>query len=175
MIGSLIAILGVGFIILGNGEGLEIHPMGDLLALCASLSWAIYSLVIKPLLPLYSGFYISRKLFFYGVLTSLPLLFMQQEPSHLGLLADFNQPQYLLNFLFLVLLCSVAAYVIWNETMKILGPVTTNNYLYAQPLVTMIAGALWLAEPITLFGALGCALIIGGLVITDHLPSHSRK
>lgn len=175
ILGSLIAIVGVGFIILSNGQGLEIHPTGDLLALSASLSWAIYSLVIKPLLPLYSAFYISRKLFFYGVLTSFPLLFLQQEPSHLMLLFDLAQPKFILNFLFLVLICSVAAYVIWNETMKILGPVTTNNYIYGQPVVTMIAGAIWLNEPITLFGAIGCLLIIGGLVITDHLPSHSSK
>ena len=171
ILGSLVALLGVGFIIVSNGDGFEIHPMGDLLAICASVSWAIYSLVIKPLLPIYSGFYISRKLFFYGVLTSLPLLFLQQEPSHLGLLFDFSQAKYLFNFLFLVLICSVAAYVIWNETMKILGPVTTNNYLYGQPLVTMIAGALWLAEPITLLGAIGCVLIIGGLILSDRLPS----
>lgn len=175
IIGSIVAIFGVGCIILSNGQGFEIHPMGDLLALCAALSWAIYSLVIKPLLPVYNGFYISRKLFLYGVLTSLPLLLMQQEPSHLPLLFDFNQSKYLLNFLFLVLICSVSAYVIWSEGMKILGPVTTNNYLYAQPLVTMIAGAFWLNESITWLGIIGCLLIIGGLIITDHLPSFSRR
>ena len=175
LIGSFIAIIGVGFIILSSANGLEIHPLGDLLAISAALSWAIYGLIIKPLLPYYNGFYISRKLFFYGVLTSLPLIFIQNEPLHLGLLIDFQQPKFLINFLFLVIVCSVAAYVIWNETMKILGPVTTNNYLYAQPLVTMIAGAIWLSEPLTLFGCIGCFLIIGGLVITDHLPSLSKS
>lgn len=174
IIGSTIAIVGVGCIILSNGNGFEIHPMGDLLALSAALSWAVYSLVIKPLLPVYNGFYISRKLFFYGVLTSIPLLLMQQEPSHVGLLFNMAEPKYLLNFLFLVLICSVSAYVVWNETMKIIGPVTTNNYLYAQPLVTMIAGAIWLAEPVTVLGGIGCVLIIGGLVITDHMPSFKR-
>lgn len=175
IIGSIIAIVGVACIILSNGQGFEIHPMGDLLAISAALSWAIYSLVIKPLLPVYSGFYISRKLFFYGVLTSLPLLFMQQEPSHLGLIFDLAQPKFIFNFLFLVLICSVAAYVIWNETMKTIGPVTTNNYLYAQPLVTMIAGSIWLNEPVTILGCVGCLLIIGGLVITDHLPSLRKR
>lgn len=174
-IGSLIALVGVCFIILSNGDGLEIHPMGDLLAISASVSWAIYSLVVKPLLPVYNGFYISRKLFFYGVLTSLPLLFMQQEPVHMGLLFDFNEPKFFFNFMFLVLICSVSAYVIWNETMKQLGPVVTNNYLYGQPLCTMIAGAIWLSEPITFLGIIGCALIIGGLILSERLPSHSSS
>lgn len=173
--GSILAFVGVGFVILSNGTGLEIHPAGDLLALCASLSWAIYSLVVKPLLPHYNGFYISRKLFFYGVITSIPLLLMQPEESHLHLLWDFNQSEYILNFLFLVMICSVAAYVIWNESMKVLGSVTTNNYLYGQPVVTMIAAAIWLSEGITWMGCLGCILIILGLIVTDHLPSIKQK
>lgn len=173
--GSILAFVGVGFVILSNGTGLEIHPVGDLLALCASLSWAIYSLVVKPLLPHYNGFYISRKLFFYGVITSIPLLLMQPEESHLHLLWDFNQSEYILNFLFLVMICSVAAYVIWNESMKVLGSVTTNNYLYGQPVVTMIAAAIWLSEGITWMGCLGCILIILGLIVTDHLPSIKQK
>lgn len=175
IIGSIVAFVGVAFVILSNGQGLEIHPTGDLLALCAALSWAIYSLVVKPLLPLYNGFYISRKLFFYGVLTSIPLLLMQPEASHLPLLWDFAQPKYILNFAFLVLICSVAAYVIWNEAMKIIGSVTTNNYLYGQPIVTMIAAAIWLGEGITWMGCLGCLLIIVGLIITDHLPALKSK
>lgn len=173
--GSILAFVGVGFVILSNGTGLEIHPAGDLLALCASLSWAIYSLVVKPLLPHYNGFYISRKLFFYGVITSIPLLLMQPEESHLHLLWDFNHSEYILNFLFLVMICSVAAYVIWNESMKVLGSVTTNNYLYGQPVVTMIAAAIWLSEGITWMGCLGCILIILGLIVTDHLPSIKQK
>lgn len=174
MIGSIAALIGVGCIIFSSGTGLEIHPKGDLLALAASLSWAIYSLLVKRLLPLYNGFFITRKLFFYGVLTSLPLLFTQSEPLHYSALIGPNALYLILNFLFLILICSATAYVIWNETMKVLGPVTTNNYLYAQPVVTMIAAALFLGEGMTLLGILGCVLIIGGLIVTDHLPGAKR-
>ena len=66
-------------------------------------------------------------------------------------------------------MCSVLAYLLWNEVMKKLGPVAANNYLYGQPLVTMVAGALLLNEPITLFGYIGCALVIGGLILSDKL------
>ena len=53
--------------------------------------------------------------------------------------------------------------------MKYLGPVVTNNYLYLQPLVTMVAAFFILHEQIYLLGYIGCALIIGGLVCTDKL------
>ena len=169
IIGSIIAFIGVGCIIFSHGASLEIRPAGDLLALSAAFSWAIYTIAIKKLIPHYNSMFISRKLFFYGVITAIPLLLIQNEPYHIAELLEFSHPEYFLNFAFLVVMCSVAAYLIWNESMKYLGAVTANNYLYMQPLVTMVAAYFVLGENIYLLGYVGCVLIIGGLVISDKL------
>ena len=173
LIGSLIAFAGVFCIIFSHGEGFVFRPKGDVLALSASLSWAVYTIAVKRLIPIYNSFFITRKLFFYGVLTSLPLLFAKvpadEIGQHLLLLVDFSHPIYFSNFAFLVIMCSVVSYLIWNEVMKKIGTVAANNYLYGQPLVTMVAGALILGEPIYPLGYLGCVLIIGGLVLSDKL------
>lgn len=174
IIGSIIAFAGVACIIFSSGEGFEIKPKGDLLALTAAFSWAIYTIVVKKLIPIYNSFFITRKLFFYGTLTALPLLFAQEAPYHINLLWDLSQPEYMLNLLFLVAMCSVMAYLVWNETMKNLGPVTANNYLYGQPLVTMIIAAIVLGESINFLGYTGCVLIIGGLIISDKLQNGIR-
>lgn len=170
IVGSLVAFIGAACIIFSHGETLEIRPAGDLLALMSALSWAVYTMAIKRLLPLYTGFFVSRKLFFYGVLSALPILAFQAEPLHLHLLFNFMEPKYILNFLFLVLVCSLAAYVIWNEVMRILGPVAANNYLYFSPIVTMVAAYFILGENIFLLGYIGCVLIIGGLIWSDKCP-----
>ena len=171
LIGSVVSFIGAGCIIFSHGESLEFRPAGDLLALTAAFSWAIYTMAIKRILPLYNGFFVTRKLFFYGVITALPLLILDKGASHIQLLWDFAQPQYIMNFLFLVLMCSLAAYLIWNEVMRILGPVSANNYLYLQPLVTMIAAYFFLGENIYLLGYVGCVLIIGGLIYSDKCPT----
>lgn len=175
IIGSAVAFAGVGCVVFSSGDSLEIHPKGDLLALSAAMSWAIYTIVVKRLIPLYSGLFITRKLFFYGVLTALPLLFLQHEPYHLHLLFDLDNPQYLMNLAFLVIMCSCAAYLIWNEVMKVLGSVTANNYLYLQPIVTLVAAWFVLGERVYPLGYLGCALIIGGLVMADKLDLDRHK
>lgn len=167
LIGSLVAFIGVGCIIFSHGETMELHPEGDLLAITAAFCWAIYTVAIKRIIPNYTSLFITRKLFFYGVITALPLLFIQQEPLHIMEIFDFNNPRYLMNFLFLVVMCSLVAYLVWNEAMKYLGPVTANNYLYMQPLVTMVAAYFVLGENIYLLGYIGCVLIIGGLIISD--------
>ena len=171
--GSLISFGGVTCIIFSSGENFEIKPTGDIIALCAAISWAIYTIVVKRLNPIYSSLFITRKLFFYGVITGLPLLIVQEQPLHLKLLFDLNQPTFLINFIFLGLLCSAFAYLIWNEVMKILGSIMSNNYLYVQPLVTMIAGYIVLGEKISFLGYLGCFFIIGGILISDKLKPQS--
>lgn len=171
ILGSVIAFIGVGFIVFSGAEGVEIHPLGDCLALSAALSWAVYCIAVKRLIPIYNSFFITRKLFFYGVITSLPLLLLQSEPLHLGTLFDFQRPEIILNFAFLVVMCSVAAYLLWNESMKLLGSVTANNYLYGQSPVTMIAAAIFLGDSITLGGIIGCIMIVGGLVMSDKYPN----
>lgn len=172
VIGSVIAFVGVGCIIFSHGEGFEINPLGDILALLSAFSWAIYAVGCKRLIPIYTSLFISRKLFFYGVLTAAPLMWIGEAPTHLGLL--FSNISFLFNLLFLVVFCSLLAYVVWNFAMKELGPVAANNYLYFQPLVTMIVAYFTLGEEISLLGYIGCVLIIGGLIISDKLKI-SRK
>ncbi len=174
IVGSVIAFIGVGCIIFSHGESLEIRPAGDLLALAAAFSWAIYSVAVKRVIPHYTSLFITRKLFFYGFITALPLLLLQDAPLHIGLLFDFNQPHYIFNFIFLVLMCSAAAYLIWNEALKYLGPVTANNYLYMQPIVTMVAAYIVLDEKIFILGYIGCVLIVGGLIISDKWNPSTR-
>lgn len=173
IIGSGVAFAGVALVIfsepISKGTGFEINPLGDLLSILCALSWAIYSIAVKNLIPFYNSLFITRKLFFYGLLTSIPLLIIQSEPLHYRILFDMSAPHYLMNLLFLALMCSTMAYLLWNESMKIIGPLATNNYIYLQPPVTMIAGCWLLGETIYPFGYVGCTLVLLGLVITDKI------
>ena len=172
VIGSLVAFVGVGLIIFSHGGGIEFNPLGDVLAMLSALSWAVYAVGCKRLVPIYTSLFITRKLFFYGVLTATPLLWIGGAPTHLqALLAN---SMYLMNLLFLVVVCSMLAFVIWNWAMKVLGQVAANNYLYLQPLVTMFVAYFTLGETISPLGYLGCLLIIGGLIISDKLKIRRR-
>lgn len=166
-LGSIIAITGVGCIIFKSGFHLEVMPLGDLLALSAAFSWAIYSIVLRKVNANYSALFITRKTFFYGLLTALPFLAFEPETAPLSALGE---PVVLLNLVFLSLTASVLAYVIWSLTVKRLGAIKASNYLYFQPVMTMIVSAIILPDdPLTLMGCVGCALIIGGVWFGDYM------
>lgn len=167
IIGSLIAFLGVGCVIFNSSANLEVRPMGDLLSIGAAFSWAVYSLILRRLSANYDAWFITRKTFFYGVLTALPFLaFSPQLCNPLDLIGDQN---VVLNLLFLGIGASMIAYLLWSVTVKYLGAIRANNFMYFQAVVTMIASYFILGEAITLIGVIGCGLIIGGLWVGDWL------
>ena len=158
--GSLLALMGVGLIVFNGSFVLKISPIGDLLTLLAALSWAFYSLIIKKMARRYPTVFITRNIFFYGVLTILPAFLLHPlQPDTAVLL----QPAVLFNLLFLAVLASLICYVLWNVVLKQLGTVRASNYIYLNPLVTMIASFLILDEKITLVALGGAACIVCGV------------
>lgn len=166
-LGSIIAMLGVACIIFKSGFHLEVMPFGDLLALSAALSWAIYSIVLRKVNANYSALFITRKTFFYGVLTALPFIAFEPDVAPLSTLME---PVVMFNLLFLILTASLLAYLVWSITVKKLGAIKASNYLYFQPVMTMIVSAILLPnDPLTLMGCVGCVLIIGGVWFGDFM------
>ncbi|MBD5213262.1 MAG: DMT family transporter [Bacteroidales bacterium] len=173
VVGSMIAIVGVAFVVLGGSSGsIEVHPLGDMLALAAAFSFSIYSLVLKKINANYSTLFITRKTFFYGILTALP--FLALEPSHapLGVLCN---AKVLVNILFLGLFCSLMGFALMAQAVKVIGPVKANSYLYGQPIVTLLAGLFILHQSVGWTGWTGCALIIGGLWLGEELTRRFSK
>ena len=63
--GSIIALLGVAFIVFNGSFILQLNPLGDILTLIAALMWAFYCLFLKQMNAKYSSLFLTRKVFFY--------------------------------------------------------------------------------------------------------------
>lgn len=158
--GSLLALAGVGLVVFNGSVILKISPVGDLLTLLAALSWAFYSLIIRKMTGRYPTVFITRKIFFYGVLTILPAFLLHPLQPDLDILL---KPIVLSNLLFLAVLASLICYVLWNVVLKQLGTVRASSYIYLNPLVTMVASVIILHEQITWITLLGAGCIIFGV------------
>ena len=163
--GSLLALAGVGLVVFNGSVILKISPVGDLLTLLAALSWAFYSLIIRKMTGRYPTVFITRKIFFYGVLTILPAFLLHPLQPDLDILL---QPIVLSNLLFLAVLASLICYVVWNVVLKQLGTVRASNYIYLNPLVTMVASMMILQEQITLFALIGAGCIVCGVYLAER-------
>ena len=172
IVGSLIAFIGVACVIFNSSFVIESNPIGDILSILAAVSWSIYSLVLKKLNAMYSVMFISRKTFFYGVLTALPfMLFQPNLCSPIVLL----RPEVWGNLLFLGAFASMLAYILWAQSVKHLGAIKASNYMYISPIITLVASVAFLGEDLSLIGGTGCALILGGMWLGEYLERKSQS
>ena len=159
-VGSALAFAGMVLVVLNGRFVLRLSPRGDMLALSAALLWMVYSLVIKRIGGRYPAVFITRKVFFYGLLTILPVFVFQPFSITSEVLA---RPAVWGNLLFLGIVASMLCYVLWNAAMHRLGAVRTTNYIYFNPLVTIITAAACIGERITPAALAGAALILYGM------------
>lgn len=163
-VGFLIAMLGIGMISF-NGAALHLNPIGDVLALLASLVWACYSNLTRKIGTFgYPTVLITRRIFLYGTLFMLPTLFFFDCKWDLMRL---THPIYLANILFLGLGASALCFVTWNFAVKLLGAVKTSVYIYMTPVVTAVTSVLILHETITPLAGIGIVLILTGLILSE--------
>lgn len=166
VIGSIIAFVGVACVIFNSSFVIKMNPLGDILSILAAVSWSIYSLVLKKLNAMYSVMFISRKTFFYGVLTAVPFMLFQPQMSSPAVLLNVEVWS---NLLFLGAFASMLAYILWAQSVKHLGTIKASNYMYISPIITLVASVAFLGESISIVGGIGCALILGGMWLGEYL------
>ncbi len=164
MLGSLIAFVGMIIVVLNGRFVLHLSPLGDALAFTACMCWAVYSLLMKSVTGQYGAAFITRKVFFYGVLTILPYyIFVPGLPS----LEVFAKPQVVGNLLFLGCLASMICFLTWNWCISKLGAVKATNWVYFNPITTMIFASWVLDEKITPYFMVGAVCILVGMYVAD--------
>lgn len=162
VLGSVIALAGVALVVFNGTVVLKFNPLGDMLSVAAAICWALYSVMITRYVHRFSSFFLMRRMTFFAILTTLPLaLFTGELNMPLYELAD---PRKLFCVLFLGIFGSGISYVTWNIATRRLGIVRVNTYIYVNPFVTLVTGALFLNEPITPMSVIGALLIICGVV-----------
>jgi len=160
--GTLTAFVGMVLVVLNGKLILHLSPLGDSLALGAALSWTFYSLLLKKATSRYSIFFITRKVFFYGLLSIIPYFLLvsplQPDPTILA------RPQVWGNLVYLGIIASMLCFMLWNKASAELGVVRTINLIYTQPFFTMLFSVLVLHERITWMAIVGTVLIILGMM-----------
>ncbi|EKN70368.1 hypothetical protein BABA_05651 [Neobacillus bataviensis LMG 21833] len=163
--GFVVAMVGIYLISFSGASNFQLNPLGDLLAVAATIVWAVYSVLTRKISSFgYNTFQTTRKMFFYGILFMIPALFLFD--FKLGL-ERFATPVNLLNLIFLGLGASALCFVTWNFAVKVLGPVKTSIYIYMIPVITVVTSVIVLHEKITWLAAIGTVLTLAGLFLSE--------
>lgn len=163
VIGFLVAIVGIILILL-DGTSFQLRLKGDLLALSAAVVFALYSVALKLAPKGYHYIVITRKSFFYGLLLMVIYFLISDKSFHYHSLTIAT---VWLNILFLGLISSGLAFILWQQGIERIGSINASNYIYLVPLITAITGIIALDEKLTLQMILGSTTILIRLYIAQ--------
>lgn len=149
-----LALCSAGLFVMAQGRGGITDGLGSaaLLVVAAALSFALYTLVSKPLLARYSPLEVTTYCLVAGVAP-----FVLFAPGSLDALraADLRS---LVDLVYLALLPGGLAYVLWTHAVKGLPVGLASRFLYLIPVLGMPVAWVWVGE------VPGWATVVGGLV-----------
>jgi len=175
VVGLTIAFAGVGVVVaLGAGERLSVDSVkGPLIVVGAPLSFALYNVLLKPLLGRYDLLALTAATSLVGIVGLIP--FVNGSTFDDLSNAAATDPALLL---YLGVLATLLGYILWNVGLEGLGPTRAVSYTYAISPLAVGIGAVVLHEPVTVWLVLGAALVVGGIAVAQgvSLPrSHGVK
>lgn len=173
VVGLAVAFAGVAVVVaLGSGETLSVESLkGPLIVVGAPLSFALYNVLLKPLLARYNLLALTAATSLVGILGLLPFA----RRSTVDVVAEVSAKDAAL-LLYLGVLATLLGYIAWNIGLRALGPTRAVAHTYAISPLAVVIGALVLDEPLTLWLVLGAALVVGGIAAAQgvSLPRPAR-
>jgi drug/metabolite transporter (DMT)-like permease len=160
--------LGIGGAILLMSVGKEItmtgsSALGDLFVFLNAASYAIYLVMIKPLMLRYRPIVVIRWVFFFGFLFVLPFggpQFMNIDWPLFGF-RDYMA----LGF---IVICGTFFTYLWNMfALQHITPAIAGAYIYLQPIFAAIISIIFIGEALTPVKALATIMIFLGVYLVN--------
>ncbi len=135
-VGILIGATGAILLTLTAGTGSGDSLLGDLFLFINAAGYAIYLVLVKPLMKKYKPFTVITYIFSFG------LLYVLFYPPTLMDLAETNFAQIpfdaVMKILYVIIGVTFFAYLLTVYGLKFLSPSVSSSYIYLQPVLVMI-------------------------------------
>jgi len=115
---------------------------GDTLLFINALSYAVYLILVKPLMKKYSALTVTTYVFTFG---AIYVLLFPQTLSDFGII-NFSQIPFAIwmRVVFVVVAVTFFTYLLTMYAMKFLSATVTSTYIYLQPILVIVFAYLFL-------------------------------
>lgn len=163
-VGIVLSVSGIGIVMAGTASAHtgDASLLGDAFILGCAVTWAIYTVLLKPYTHHVDGVQVSALTMIGG---AVPLCVVAmpsvQRTPWLAL-----PPVAWASILYGSLFALVVAYLIWYRGIKLLGPTRTAMYSNLQPVIAVLVAWVALGEVPTPAQGAGAAAVMAGLLLT---------
>jgi drug/metabolite transporter (DMT)-like permease len=163
-LGIALSIAGIGLVVLSTAQSSDGRAslFGDLLVLLGSLSWAVYTVLLKPYTDRVPGLQLAALTMSGGAATLLLVAAPAIARAPWGSMPALGWSALLYSGVFAL----GVAYYFWYRGVRVIGPTRTAMYSNLQPVIGVLMAWVLLHETPTVWQVVGAASIMSGLLLT---------
>lgn len=150
----------------GPGSG---NPLGNSMIVANASFYAIFLVIIKPLLTKYHPVTMMKWIFLFGlILVSGPGI-----PALLETQLTTWTPDILWSVLFIVIGTTYFAYLLNNFSLQYVKPITVSIYIYSQPVIASMVALVLGQDVITMVKIFSALLVFTGVYFVSYSSSRT--
>ena len=164
-IGIAISLAGLIFIIANGNLSTLISvrfSKGDLWTICAGISWALYSVLLRKCPIELNSLSFLATLIIIGTLFISPFYIWEMST---GKTMNISQAS-IGSIVYVALFASILAYIFWNKAIQIIGANKTGIFIHLMPVFSIILSIIFLDEKLRGYHIKGTILIFSGILLT---------
>jgi len=164
-IGIAISLAGLMFIIANGNLSTLISvrfSKGDLWTICAGISWALYSVLLRKCPIELNSLGFLATLIIIGTLFISPFYIWEMST---GKTMNISQAS-IGSIVYVALFASILAYIFWNKAIQIIGANKTGIFIHLMPVFSIILAIIFLNEELREYHVKGTILIFTGIFLT---------
>ncbi|MBC7862257.1 MAG: EamA family transporter [Bacteroidia bacterium] len=171
--GILLGVFGAIFLI-SSGKKVGFNSstaLGDSFILINAASFAVYMVIVKPLMAKYQTITVLKYVFLFGFLVVIPFGASQTFA------VDWQNipPKIWLAISFVVIATTFFAYSLNTFALKILSPSIVSIYIYLQPILATAIALYYGKDELTWIKILSSVMIFTGVYLVSRSPIKTYK
>lgn len=164
--GLAVGLTGILFLILHEGRPdlSSLTFVGNIFTLINTLSWALFTVLIKKMLEKYRPVTVMKWVFTFGMITNIPAGFHQWSTMDwvsVPLHAWFGIG-------FIVIFATYLGYLLITFGLRRLSPTIVSGYTYTQPIIAAIVASMLGQDTISILKIFSAFLIFTGVFLVSR-------
>ncbi len=147
------------------------HFIGNLLMLGNTSSYAMYLVLVKPLMKKYHPLTVIKWVFLFGSFIIIPAGFQQFSTTQFS---NFT-PEVWFSIGYVVVFTTFFAYLLNIIAMKWVSPTLASTYIYSQPVIASIVAIIMMQDHLTWLKVISTALVFAGVYFVNLAGQRQMK
>ena len=155
------------YVIISNGTLIKLEfNLGIILVLIASVSWALFSVLIK-----HKKFDVVIGMFYFNLFGTLSLFLLIPFYGFTYKLTSLE----IIGFIYIALFPTALCFIFWNKALRLLRTSIASNLILADVILSIIFASILLKERLSLPQVIGSIIILVSILLNINLKNHSIK